>query len=380
MARAAAMLATAEQRRDASNFCGSEPCCAMAACLWFFYTILSVQELIGGELMVPQVRRTARDVSHMRLPNLYLCPADRARTDPVRWRSFDCRVTYKGEKATCDANLQAYKGETPDDLDGRRKGKGACVEFSTHQIMVMSEWSAAWNEITLRATFDPGTMFDHTRTDVLQEVELGYRPAEQELGGAKPDKYYYPLLRVPVFYMGAGIPPAGVATRAFLGKEVDRQSDFIGRYWYVYGGMQVPLLNASLPKKTLFENGKAMVNAARDSGDSISGIVHIVLSIEDFESYGYQAVPFLVPLLKALGQIAGVGALMTWIAFRCRGTSSVGMIGRIQEFGTKRGIVFSELDTDREFNPSSGDQSDLEDSNLLQGSRRQRLNDDVAPE
>merc|ERR1711937_834839 len=93
-------------------------------------------------------------------------------------------------------------------------------------------------------------MFLTDQSDVLQEVELGYRAHELEVGEGM-QRYYYPLLRVPAFYMGPGLPSAGTATRAFLGKEVDRMPDTTGRYWYVYGGMQVPILNASIPPQAL---------------------------------------------------------------------------------------------------------------------------------
>merc|ERR1719502_2085709 len=114
-----------------------------------------MQELIGSDLLVPRVRRVFKDASKMRLPNFYICPADRTKTSPPRWRSYDCEVTYRKERATCSTSLAVYKGKEPDDLDGRRKGQGACLEFKTHDIIVMSEWSSAWNEVTLRATFDP---------------------------------------------------------------------------------------------------------------------------------------------------------------------------------------------------------------------------------
>lgn len=274
----------------------------------------------------------------------------------MKWRSFDCRVTFKDEKAACDATLQAYKGETPDDLDGRHHGldhKGTCVEFSTHDIMVMAEGSAAWNEVTLRATFDPATMFEMAGSDLLQEVELGYRIHEQEAGQSL-DRYYYPLLRVPIFYVGPGLAAAGVATRAFLGKEVDRMPDVTGRYWYVYGGMQVPLLNASIPKRTLVDNGVATLVPS----DSISGSVHVVLTIEDFETYGFTAVPFVIPLFKTIGEIAGVGALMVWVTFRFQKTN---VLGQLQERGSTRLVTFteSELDTDRDYDQVAG-HSDLE--------------------
>jgi len=324
-----------------------------------------MQQLIQNDLLVPRVRRTARDVKQMRLPNFYVCPADRARSEPVRWRTFDCEVSYKKEKASCDAEVVEYKGETPDDLEGRRNGKGSCIEFKTHQIMVLTEWSASWNEIQLQAAFDPEAMFGHDQSNVMQEVELGYRPAEKELVNSRVDKYYYPLLRVPVFYRGGSLPPAGVATRAFLGKEVDRMPDVTGRYWYVYGGMQVPLLNASLPRQTLIENGRVTVVPR----ESVSGMVHIVLTIEDFETYGYQELSFGVPLMKALGQIAGVGAMLMWVATRCK-VPKTGMVGHIQELGSRRDIAFSELDTDRDYHQGdTGDQSDVEGSTLLAGAQ-----------
>jgi len=315
--------------------------------------------------MAPRVRRTSRDVSHMRLPNFYLCPADRSKTTPVRWRTFDCKVTYKGEKAKCDANLDVYKGKEPGDLDGRRHGKGACIEFSTHDIMVMAEYSAAWNEVTLRATFDPASMFDPTAyTDVLQEVELGYRPAERETD-ERLDRYYYPLLRVPIFYVGPGLAAAGVATRAFLGKEVDRMPDITGKYWYTYGAMQVPLLNASTPRQILVDH----VGAIAMPQNAISGLVHVVLTIEDFETYGFEAVPFMVPLIKTLGEIAGVGALLALAIFHCQGSP--------QEHSSSRLVAWteSELDTERFYDRVAvADNPDLEaeTGGLLRDSERGR--------
>lgn len=377
MVRAVPMLSIAKQHRltDVSSLCGTN-CCALGTCVWIFYALISMQQLIGNELIVPRVRRTATDVSHMRLPNFYLCPADRERVDPVRWRSFDCKVTFKGEKAECDASLDAYKGKVPNDLDGRRHGSGACVEFSTHDIMVMSEWSAAWNEVTLRATFDPKSMFFNDQNNVLQEVELGYRAHELEMGQGM-DRFYYPLLRVPVFYVGPTLVSAGIATRAFLGKEVDRLPDVTGRYWYVYGGMQVPMLNASLPKKT-FMNDRLAAKPVADPEDVTSGFVHIVLTIEDFETYGFQTVPFVVPLFKTLGEIAGVGALMAWATYRFRG--AYGSIGQKKErissrlvayMETERDLEESELDTARKdytrsAEPFDPDEAYPEKRNLLE--------------
>merc|ERR1712100_576667 len=110
--------------------------------------------------------------------------------------------------------------------------------------------------------------------------------------------------------------------------------------------MQVPLLNATLPQQPVMSNGAPVSASAR----GISGFVHIVLSIEDFETYGFQAVPFVIPLFKTIGEIAGVGALVIWANFRFQGAMG-SIFSQSQERASSRLVAFaeSELDTDRDY-------------------------------
>lgn len=275
------------------------------------------------------------------MPSIYMCPADRARTSPVSWHSFDCKVTYKSEHVVCDATVEAYKGETPDDLNGRAFGKGSCVEFHTHDILLAQEWESSWNEITLRASFSAADMFDQPMSDALQEVELGYRIVETAYG-RKADRYYYPLLRVPVFPYGV-LKDAGICTRAFLGEEVDKTKNVKGRYWLTYGALQIPVLNASKPGSTF---GSAVSPPVlSDPLLPTLGIAHVVLTVEDFSLYATEEVPFVIPLLKTLGEIAGVAAFFTWTMFRCRG---VGGISGDDEGSGSRVLVYSQVNADDE--------------------------------
>jgi len=286
------------------------------------------------------------------LPKFYMCPADRAKMKPVRWKSYECDVKYRKEKVACNGKTEPYKGEYPDDLDGRKHGQGSCLEFLTHDIEVMEEWESSWNEVVLRASFVPGDLLvTDEMSDVLEEVEIGYRIVEREDYRKRADRYYYPLMRVPIFYAGSDLPKTGVATRTFLGLEVDHLENIKGRYWFTYGNMQVPVLNATIPKNHI--DARMM---RHDGSDSIvSGVVHVILTIEDFEKFGTEAVPFSISFMRTLGEIAGFGALVAWATLRCGPPRLAN-----EEDGSSRLIVYSKVDSDEQDDPHHGQDSDLE--------------------
>jgi len=303
---------------------------AIGAGLLFLYVCLEWQHIYETALRVPPTQRVVRDASQLRLPTLYFCPADRSRSKGVfEWNSYDCLLSYKTDHTTCPAKLQNYEGQSPSVLHDGVKGSGAgaggqCLEFGTHMIGVKEEHSAAWNEITLRASFHPPE--DTHMANVLQEVELGYLPAEWQRGmrGSSEDEYYYPLLRVPIFYATQGANAVGVATRTFISKEVDRGLKKAGRYWYTYGAMQIAVENATLPKQHLVAAGQA------GSGKRPLGVVHVVITLEDFQEFDFQVVSAFFPMLGTLGEVAGVAALLAWL---CVGPRASG--GRSQ--GHERG-------------------------------------------
>jgi len=168
----------------------------------------------------------------------------------------------------------------------------------------------------LRAAFEPAATFGVA--DALQEVELGYLPVEWELGGRHTtvEKYYYPLLRVPFFYNSReeyapqegvpALPTPGVATRMFIAREIDRGLAMAGKFWYAYGAMQLAVVNISTPQQSF-------VGAPYSSLQRRLGIVHIVLTLEDFEEFDFKVISGFFPFLGVLGQIFGTGAFMVLV-------------------------------------------------------------------
>jgi hypothetical protein len=282
---------------------------------------------------------------------------------PVRWKSFECDVRFQKEKVRCDANSALYKGQYPDDLDGRQHGTGSCLEFQTHAIDVREEWNPAWNEVTLRAAFND-EMLTADKEDVLQEVEIGYRVVEKEDGTVLADRYYYPLMRVPIFYSGPGIPKTGTATRAFLGLEVDYEANVRGRYWFSYNPVQVSVLNASVPTRT---KGIDEGLIPHDGASEPQGIAHVVFTIEDFSKLGTEAVPFYIPFMKTLGQIAGIGALLVWFGYRFHGPG----IDSNWEESSSRVVVYSKVDDEDD---DEGGSHHLEESDVEAPERRTLIN------
>lgn len=289
----------------------------LGVALWLFYSGLQVSHLYDTAIRVPPTQRVARDIAELRLPRIYFCPADRGRMNGIRWQAFECKLSYKEEQRTCPGRLLAYYGREPEEFknnvtaDGSPQAPGGvCLEFGTHYVGVREEWSSAWNEVTLRGSF---LLPPATADDALQEVELGYAPEEWEIGNRKAtvSKYYYPLLRVPFFFLQSlpgPSPSLGVATRAFLGREVDRGLTTAGKYWFTYGAMRIDVQNATQPMQSFREQPWQPQQRL--------GVVHVVLTLEDFEEFDFQVVSCFFPLLATLGQIAGVGALMAFFVAR----------------------------------------------------------------
>lgn len=288
---------------------------AIGASFWLFYSVVELQHFYDTAVKVPPTQRVAREVSELRLPTLYFCPADRGRAKGFQWHSFECKLSYREEHRSCPARLQAYRGRTPEEFRGTPGGDGLakanakggeCLEFGTHMIGVREEYSAAWNEVTLRAAFHPPSV--EGLENALQEVELGYLPVEWEVGqhDTTTERYYYPLLRVPFFFLSQNGYEPGVATRVFLAKEVDRGLSAAGKYWYTYGAMQIAVVNASTPEQSF-------AGAPYLPPQKLLGVVHIVITLEDFELFTFQVISGFFPLMATLGQIAGVGALVAFI-------------------------------------------------------------------
>jgi len=290
----------------------------VAGAIWIFYSLSVLQHFYDSAVKVPQTMSTPREVSELRLPRIYFCPADRGRSEGFKWYSFECTLSFKEEHRPCLAWKQSYEGRTPEyfegtpvsPLDGASANAGECLEFGTHMIGVRAEWSAAWNEITLRAAFVPPSVDGYG--NALQEVEVGYMPVEWKIGREETtmDRYYYPLLRVPFFFTSddttAGSHQnSAVATRFFVMKEMDRSLRSGGKYWYAYGGMQVPVVNVSVPNRVVEERSFFPAESMRHLA-----VVHAVITLQDFDEYDRQVVSPFFPFLAALGQIAGVGALL----------------------------------------------------------------------
>jgi len=217
----------------------------------------------------------------------------------------------------CPARLQSYSGLAPDDFhrdaDGGRSSEkysgGECLEFGTHMIGVREEWSASWNEISLRASFKASPTVGIP--NALQEMELGYMPAEWISGHRKDtiERWYYPLLRVPMFFLDKAQHTC-VATRCYIAKEVDQGLAHTGHFWYSYGAVQVAVENATLPKEPLAREATDVPQVQSAEVGYRTGIVHVVVSIEKFQQYEFQVSSALYPLLAVLGQIAGLGAVL----------------------------------------------------------------------
>lgn len=300
---------------------------ALGLALWLCYVLALLRHFYDSAIRVPQTQRVARDVAELQLPRLYFCPADRGHMEGFRWASFECQLSFKDEHRTCPARLQAFKGRTPEQFRGKLSGQrailsegeapqeseeqgGECLEFGTHSIGVRREWSAAWNEVTLRAAFHPPSTVGYG--DSLQEVELGYLPVVWALDEASPpEHFYYPLLRVPFFFnqgvqYAPGMTPGpinGVSTRMFLGREVDKGLTAAGESWYSYGAMQLAVTNASTPQSHF-------VGSPDESLERRLGVVHIVITLEDFEEFDFVVASAFHPLLAVVGQAAGLGALL----------------------------------------------------------------------
>lgn len=306
---------------------------ALAASIWAFYIIIELQHFYDTAIKVPPTQRVTRAASELRLPRLYFCPADRGRSEGFQWHSFECTLSYQEERRTCPARLQAYRGREPeefradpdgDGLDRHQKRPGECLEFGTHMIGVREEWSAAWNEVTLRAAFHPPSVAGIG--DALQEVELGYLPVEWEIGQRvdTTQRYYYPLLRVPFFFLSQSGYEPGVATRTFMAKEVDRGLSSAGKYWYTYGAMQLAVVNATTPEQS-FPGGPYLPPQGL-------GVVHIVITLEDFEVFDFEVISSFFPLLGTVGQICGVGAMLAFVLFGGRFRSP--RAGKVDEVDT----------------------------------------------
>mmetsp|Transcript_31438 Transcript_31438/g.57100 ORF Transcript_31438/g.57100 Transcript_31438/m.57100 type:complete len:360 (-) Transcript_31438:103-1182(-) len=328
-------------------------CCSLALFIWACYTmtmIFHLQKMIEA----PQTRRVVRDMTKYRLPNFYFCPADRTQESgrAFSWKSFDCHVTYKRQRAECSGQTRPYEGDSPDEFkaDGRDAG-GSCLELFTHDISIKQEWTAAWNEITMRVAF----FSDMEGENALQEVEVGYRPVEWQTGpNGWRDRYYYPLLRVPAFTIDVPANPVGMAVRAYLQEEIDHEVQGSGRYWYTYGGMQVPVLNVSVPRTPIIPIENSVRGRLR--------IAHIVLTIEDFEMYGVEEVSYFYPMLGIVGEIAGFSALLALLCRRCcaSGLDKLGKIGTAGNdadgLGAEEVVIYSEVATDEQDEPEDRDQ------------------------
>lgn len=280
---------------------------ACGIALWLLFVLLELHHLCLTE---PPTQHVERDLDLLRLPPLYFCPTNTS----LKWHSFECLLSFKDDRNNCPVRLQFYRGLTPTYFQGHGgDGHAACLEFGTHMIGVRAEWSAAWNEITLRASFEleegPG------RADALQEVELGYLPSEWQIGARSSslNRYYYPLLRVPMFFLTPPSRGPGVATRTYLAEEFDRSLAEIGQYFYTYGGIQIPITHASMPIQGFFVDDVHVVDwLVNDTGRRF-GVVHVIITLEEFQAFEFRETTRFFPLLKAVGSITGVGALLFWL-------------------------------------------------------------------
>lgn len=281
----------------------------LAAVLWLTYSTLQLRHVYETAVRQPPTQRVVRDATQVRLPRLYFCPADRGRLSGFHWHSFECRLSYKDEKRTCPVVIERFRGRTPDEFRADMTNEGGeCLEFGTHAIGVRAEWTAAWNEITLRAAFSVPTGGPPLE-NLLREVELGYLLSEWDTGNrdATIDRYYYPLIRVPHFFLQVGSLGPGIATRSFLEQEEDRGLSHAAHYWYTYGTVPLAVENATVPPETFMEAAPFPTGRV--------GIAHVVLTLEDFEKFEFQVVSCFFPVLNVLGDIAGVAAVLGLLFF-----------------------------------------------------------------
>lgn len=265
-------------------------------------------------LLAPPTQRVMRDIAVVRLPRLFFCPADRYRQAGVIWNSYECSLSYKMEVAQCDARLQHFGGEEPQDFQHGKNWSDSCLEFQTHRIGVKQEWNAAWNEISLKAAFLQPTHVAG-ETDMIQEVELGYLPREWEVGSEPStiEHFYSPLIRVPIYQPDRySLPGPGVVTRLFLAEYEDHGRHAAGDYWYTYGASHLTVENASVPEQAFLHEHGDWVKAPM----SRRSVAHIVITLEDFTKYEYRVQPVIYPLLSLCSQVSGVLALFCWAFFK----------------------------------------------------------------
>jgi len=301
-----------------SDCCRRQVAVVIGSILWMGYAALQLRHLYISAVRVPHMERRAREKDSFVLPRLYICPADRGRGGGTvhNWLSYQCDLHFRRNHTSCNARLVHYSGRSPETFKADDGGPvQECLEFKTDSAILKQEYDAAWNEIVLRAAFQPGKCASHS--DCLQEVELGYQEQEwtPSLENVSIDKYYYPLRRVPFFDFSRAHPDA-VATRMFLSLEVDKGLRFAGRYWSTYGSSQIEVSNASIPEQEFFKQRAAQNPLLSAKKVGSVGVVHIILTMEDFEEFKYEVVSSVFPLLGVLGEIAGCGAMMAWLVLR----------------------------------------------------------------
>eukprot|EP00927_Polykrikos_kofoidii_P062514 TRINITY_DN57325_c0_g1_i1.p1 TRINITY_DN57325_c0_g1~~TRINITY_DN57325_c0_g1_i1.p1 ORF type:complete len:422 (-),score=44.25 TRINITY_DN57325_c0_g1_i1:74-1339(-) len=320
------------------------------------YALLQWHHIYETAVKVPLVQRVVRVKPRLRFPNLLVCPADRGATpSPLRWRGFDCHLAFRTERINCDAQVRLYRGWAPEYFGGtEEKNGGQCLEFDTHSLFVREEWSASWNELTLRAAFDEESL---NGPDALREVELGYQIAERRLADNSMDRYYYPLRRVPYFslesfydksirtfasddaigsYRSSG---EGAATRMFLREELDQDRRLSGMYWQTYGGSQVRVVNPTVPSQVLNAlptsfNHSGLLAATNVSSKRMRAehVVHLIISLDDFTEISNEVVSSFIPTIKAAGEVAGVAALLLWIR-AARAEAAATLMSRRKPYG-----------------------------------------------
>lgn len=301
-------------------------CFGLGLATFILYTWVQLRVFWETSVKVPRYRRVPRELAEIRLPALYFCPADRGRANALRWHSFDCTLSFRSQQRNCSAFVRQYRGEAPDEFRGAPGGRGGeCVEFGTHAVDVVREFSASWNEIVLRASFFTET--GPTTPDALREVELGYLEEEWRPGMREGtlDRFYYPLLRLPFYNLGKG--GSGAATRTFMAEEMQRDLHGVDRYWYAYGTTQLQVENPSLPSGGVFptsalDEEPAAVSttlphtvSAAWTGTGHVGVAHAVLTLEDFTEFVYDREALIIPFLSVFGEIAGVGSVVAWFLY-----------------------------------------------------------------
>lgn len=256
--------------------------------------------------------RSARDLSNVRLPNLYLCPAGAEKRDAlVRWALYNCSLRYRKEHVPCHARERSYDGY-PEDFG---LGSGRCLEFLSSNLMIGEEWTPAWNELTLYAAWEEQA----GQTNDLQEVELGYRPIEWELdNSADKDRFYYPMLRIPTFDFPVSGPSTGVATRVFLGEEKDVGRRYAGKYWYTYDSTFPVIKKPSLPSTALDHVYPQTIGAENPNGPVKVVAAKVILTLEEFSLFltEYTQQPVIYSLVAVMGELAGVATLLLALTHR----------------------------------------------------------------